>query len=117
MADTHVTIVGNLVEDPEVRFSGGAAPRRGLFRILLLCQERPTTQRPSPPARSMLPDGRPSRRSWSNALPRAGDLARIVAGAEWPRLSGGGLRRPPASTGRGHQYGRLASRWVIPTDA
>jgi hypothetical protein len=37
-------------------------------------------------ARPLFPHNRPPRRSRSHPLPRAGRLARIMAGAEWPPL-------------------------------
>ena len=55
--------------------------------------------------------------AWADALPRAGGLARVVAGAERPPLPGRGLRRPPAATGRGQRPYRLASRRVVPAGA
>jgi hypothetical protein len=49
-------------------------------------------------------------------LPRAGDLAWILAGAERPPLPDPGLRRPPAGAGRGQRH-RLASPRVVTADA
>jgi hypothetical protein len=49
----------------------------------------------------LLPDGHPAGWSWANALPRAAGLARVMASAEWPPLSGRGLRRLPACIRRG----------------
>ena len=49
-------------------------------------------------------------------LGEAGRLARLVAGAQRP-LPRRGLRRPPATTGRGQGLCCLASRRVVPTGA
>jgi hypothetical protein len=51
------------------------------------------------------------------AVSRAGGLAWVVAGAEWPPLPGRGLRGVPAATGRERRPYRLGSRWVLAAGA
>jgi hypothetical protein len=57
----------------------------------------------------------PPRRGRANSLPRAGGLARVMAGTAWPPLPGRGLRGSSAATGRGQPPRRLTgSRWGAP---
>jgi hypothetical protein len=65
---------------------------------------------------SLLPHGRPPRRSRAESLPRAGGLAWLVASAERPALPHRGLRGPPAGSGRGPRP-QLASRQIVPAGA
>jgi hypothetical protein len=60
--------------------------------------------------RPLLPNGHPTgRRSWPDPLPRAGRLARVLAGPKRSPLPDRGLRGPPTNPRRGQPPHRLAS--------
>jgi hypothetical protein len=92
---------------------GDQEPRTGRwFRILLLCQERPTRPKPSHRCHADASGWSPitvrlGRRTAPSRLPGAGHGGRRMAAATGSRPA-----RAPACTGRGQQHGRLASRRV-----